>query len=432
MMVSWYTHRMHHKPLVVILGGGYGGIRVARYLAKKKAARIILIDRNPYHMLYAQFYEMATLFRPEQLPEIKKQQRIENHELLTSSAIPLRDIFAPFPDVKIERGEVTSVDPEAHAVIFGTGRKLYYNYLVAALGSKTNYFSIPHLEQNSIGLKSINEAANIRNRIDELFLTTPKHKKITVVIGGGGFTGVELAGELVGYMKKLSLLHGRPIGNWACVIVEAGAGVLGTSTPWVRARAAHRLKELGVTVLTGSAISDVWPNLLYLGKEKRPFGFDLLVWTAGVKGACEGSIIHWAGVDKKMCLIVDQYLRVQPYENIFTVGDTAATIDADTGASIPMTAQKALHEAGYVARALCRLIKNPKASFAPYTSKSPKFIIPVGGKFALLEASGLRWAGFFAWALKYLVLIKYLVTILPLGKSLRYAAHELRLFIRND
>jgi NADH dehydrogenase len=422
---------MHHKPLVVILGGGYGGIRVARDLAKKKAAEIILIDRNPYHMLYTQLYEMATLFRPEQLPETKKQQRRENRELLTSAAIPLRDIFAPFPSVKIEQGEVSLVDPDARAVIFATGRKLHYDYLVVALGSKTNYFSIPHLEQNSIGLKSVNEAGNIRNRIDELFLNTPKHKKITVVIGGGGFTGVELAGELVGYMKKLSRLHGRPTGNWACVVVEAGAGVLGTSAPWVQVRAARRFRKLGVTVLAGSAIVDVWPNLLYLGKEKRPFGFDLLVWTAGVKGACEGSIIRGAGVDKKTCLVVDEYLRVGSYGNIFTVGDSAATIDIQ-GAPVPMTAQKAIHEGAYVARAIRALARNPKTKLSVYRSKPSKFIIPVGGKFAMLDAGFMRWTGFFAWVLKYVVLLKYLVTILPIGKSLRYVAHELRLFVRND
>ncbi|MEK7631003.1 MAG: FAD-dependent oxidoreductase [Patescibacteria group bacterium] len=423
---------MHHKPLVVILGGGYGGIRVARDLAKKKVAQVIVVDRNPYHMLYAQFYEMATLFRPEQLPETKKQQRTENRELLTSAAIPLRDIFAHMPAVKIEQGEITSVDPETRSIIFDTGRKLHYDYLVVGLGSKTNYFSIPHLEQNSIGLKSVNEAGNIRNRIDELFLTTPKHKKITVVIGGGGFTGVELAGELVGYMKKLSHLHGRPTGNWACVVVEAGAGVLGTSAPWARARAARRLKDLGVTVLAGSAIVDVWPNLLYLGKEKRPFGFDLLIWTAGVKGACEGSIVKGVGVDKKMCLTADPNLRVSPYQNIFTVGDTASTFDKKTGAPMPMTAQKALHEGAYVSRAIRVLIKNPKATPAPYKPKPSKFIIPIGGKFALLEAGSFRWTGFFAWVLKYVVLIKYLVTILPLGTALRYAVHELRLFVRND
>ncbi|MEK7649442.1 MAG: NAD(P)/FAD-dependent oxidoreductase [Patescibacteria group bacterium] len=423
---------MHRKPLVVILGGGYGGVRVARDLARRHAAQVVLIDRNPYHMLYAQFYETATLFRPEHLPETKKQQRTENRELLTSAAIPFRDIFVHMPAVKIEQGEVTSVDPETRAVIFNSGRKLYYDFLVVALGSKTNYFSIPHLEQNSIGLKSVTEAANVRNRIDELFLTTPKHKKITVVIGGGGFTGVELAGELVGYMRKLSHLHGRPTGNWACVVVEAGPGVLGTSAPWVQKRASRRLKDLGVTVLAGGAIVDVWPNLLYLGKEKRPLGFDLLVWTAGVKGACEGSIIKGAGVDKKTCLIVDPYLRVQPYENIFTVGDAAATVNIETGAPMPMTAQKAVHEAAYVSRAIRRLTKNTRATLTPYKPKPSKFIIPIGGKFALLEAGSFRWTGFFAWVLKYVVLLKYLVTILPLGKSLRYVAHELRLFVRND
>ena len=423
---------MHKKPLVIIVGAGYGGVRVALDLLKKRAASIILVDPSPYHAFPTHFYELATAFRAEPKGETQRDERHAFHDMLRTAAIPLEDIFGSPPLLKIIRSKVARVEPNDSAVILGDGRRMYYDFLVVAIGSETNYFNIPHLSENAIGLKTAEEALNIRNRIDELFLQTPKHKKITVVVGGGGFTGCELAGELVGYMKKLAHIHGRPTGNWACIIVEAGHVVFGSSSAWVQKNAKRRLLALGVTILTESPIVDVWPGLLYLGKEKRTLAFDLLVWAAGVKGACEGSIITGVALDKKNCVGPNETLRVSPCENIFVVGDVASTLDQRTGGPTRMTAQKAIRGGRYVARAIRRISRMPNARLAPYQPKQSKYIIPLGGKYALLDAGALKFSGASVWALKYVVLARYLVSILSFRKAAGLLWRELALYTRND
>ncbi len=419
---------MREKPKVVILGGGYGGVRAALELAKTHKVQVFVVDKNSYHTLPAQYYELGTLFREEE----KLATREEFHKYFYTAAVAFADIFRRCPDISFIKGEPDQVFPHHGLVVLKGGHKLHYDWLVLALGSQTNYFDIPHLENNAIGFKQIEEVLNIRNRIDELFLQTPKRKKITVVVGGGGVTGTELAGELVRYMRKLAHIHARPVGAWSCIIVEASATILGTSHPLIQKKARKRLTDLGVTLIFSSPIVDVWPNLLYIGKERRTLGFDLLVWTAGVKGACHGSIFAGIPVERRDCVMVAPTLQVEPFANIFSVGDIAASVDPKTHTPIPMTAQKAVWEGKYVAQAILKLIKNSTIALPPYKPKRPSFIIPIGGKYALLETPHFTSSGFWVWCLKYLVLARYLFSILPISKALGLLANELRLYTKND
>jgi len=422
---------MHRKPLVVILGGGFGGVRVALDLARKRAAKIILIDPNDYHSVHSQYYELATAFRAERKGETQREERRAFHDMLRTATVPFEHIFAGL-DVQTIKSRAERVDPKKSAVILEGGRVIHYEWLVIAIGSQTNYFGIPHLEQNSLGLKSITEAMNVRDHVDELFLSSPKHKKINIVVGGGGFTGVELACELVGYMKKLSHTHNHPMGNWNCIIVEAGPAVLGSTSAWVQKKVQKRIRKLGITLLLNSPIVDVWPNLMYIGKEKRAFPFDLLVWTAGVKGSCPIDIVEGTMLDKRNCIFPDLTLRVPMQESIFVLGDAATTLDPKTANPVPMTAQKAIHEARYVSRALRRLIKDKKTHIVSYVPKSSSFIIPLGGKYAVVQTPYFHVAGFLSWALKYVVLLRYLRSILPIRRAIAFVGRELALYTKND
>ncbi len=419
---------MKPKPLIVILGGGYGGIRVALDLAKTRLVDIVVVDKNLYHVLPSQFFELGSLFKKENRPASREEFR----ELFHSSAVPYDDIFENFPAIEYVEDIVEAVEPDRELVVLKSGREIQYQWLVVALGSQTNYFNIPHLERNAIGFKNVEEVFNIRDRIDELFYSSPKNKKITILVGGGGVTGCEFSSELVGYMKKLSRIHARPVGAWECVLVEASPTILGTSSPWIQQKARARLRKLGVTVLTESPIVDVWPGRIYITQARTPFSFDLLIWTAGVKGACEGEIIRGVPLQKKNCLIVGLALEVVPYSNVFTIGDIAASMDPRTGASIPMTAQKAIHEGAYVAGVIRSRIKNPKRTIMPYRPKMSSYIIPLGGKYALLETPRVHLSGFPIWILKYVVLLRYLLTILPPAKAFRQVFRELALYTRND
>lgn len=419
---------MHKKPLVIILGGGYGGVRVALDMVKHKNAKVILIDRNMYHALPSQYYEVGAYFRPEDPRTLRK----DFHELYHSATVSIDEIFKRSPLFDFIQGEVESVIPEDSLITLRGGRKLHYDYLVIALGSETNYFGIPHLEDNSIGFKRVEESLNIRDRIDELFLSTQKHKKIQIVVGGGGVTGCEFTGELIGYIHKLSRSHSRPVGAWSCVIVEASNSILGSFSLWAQEKAHTRLSRLGVTILADSPIVDVWPNLIHIGKEKRPLPYDVLIWTAGVKGACSGDIVKNISLEQKNCLPVNQFLQVGEHKNIFAIGDIAASFDPIKKQPLAMTAQKALHEGIYVGYALSQLIKNPKVSLEPCKPKYSSFIIPLGGKYALLETPHLRLSGFIPWLLKYIVLLKYLRTIIPFGDAVRFVVKEMRIFSQND
>ncbi len=423
---------MQRKPLVLVLGGGYAGVRVALDLARQKSAKVILIDKNPYHALPTQYYELATFFRNEPRVETIQQLKGGFHNALYSAVISLKELFAKYPDVEVMQATVSLVRPKDSCIVLADGRRLYYEWLVFALGSQTNYFNIPHLEQNALGLKTPEEALNVRDQLDELFYKSPKQKKITVVIGGGGFTGSELAGEVVGYMRKLAREHQHPAGHWSCVVVEAGSSVLGTSSAWAQRKAKARLSRLGVTFLFDHAIVDVWPNLLYIGQERRPLPFDLLVWTAGVKGSCLGDLIEGIAPSKKNCVPVNNTLRIEGLENIFVAGDVAATVDSKTKTPMPMTAQKALQEAKYISRSLKNLIQNPKAKLKSFEPKSSSFIIPLGGKYALLETPYVKLSGSLIWVLKYIVVFKYLITIMSPWKSFGFLMSEIRLYTKND
>jgi len=421
-----------HKPLVVILGGGHGGVRAALDLLRAKCARVILIDRERHHATPAYLYEIATFFRNEK-KETKREQELFYKMLLRSVTIPYHLIFEGYREIKIEQGTATRIEPKENKVVMSDGRVVHYEWLIVATGSTTNYFDVPHLKDNSYGLKSIPEAFNIRNKVDELFSSAPKHKTINLVIGGGGPTGVEFAAELVGYAKKLAKLHAHPIGNWHCTIVEQEKTVLSKFSRGVQGRAHRRLSQRGVSVLTESKIVDVWPNVLQLdGKEKAKIPFDLLVWTAGVQGACSSEILYGAHFVKNSCVVVDTALRVAPEANIFTIGDGAASVHPKTGAALPMTAQKAIWEGAYVGRLLMRFIKNPKTKLPPYKPKKVRYVIPVGGKYAIFAGRHLVFGGRIAWLLKYVLLVRYLSSIVSLGYALRYTMRQARIFAKND
>jgi NADH:ubiquinone reductase (H+-translocating) len=422
---------MKKRPLVIIIGGGYGGLRVAFDLAKKKAARIIIIDKNSSHTLPSYLYELATFYREELSGETDKEKWRYFRKLLDTVAVPYSLLFKKTPYIKYEQGTVSRVQPSENKIIFSDGRALIYDYLVVASGSKTNYYDIPHLSDNSIGLKTTDEALNIRNRVDELFSAYPKKKSITIIIGGGGPAGVELSGELIGYMRKLSQQHSHPIGNWRCIIVEAEPSVLSKFPKHVQRLASERLEKLGVTILSNSKVTDVWPNMLTTS-DQRSIPFDLLIWTAGVQGACDGSILYEASFAKNSCLVVDSTLRILPYQNIFTLGDVAASSDPKTGETLPMTAQKASTEGGYVARSLMKLFKNESAELVKYEPGNSKYIIPIGGKFAILSSGRFSFSGVTPWLLKYIVLFRYLRSILPITHAISFTFRQMRLYIRND
>ncbi|KKT41270.1 MAG: NADH dehydrogenase, FAD-containing subunit [Candidatus Giovannonibacteria bacterium GW2011_GWA2_44_13b] len=424
---------------VVIVGGGAAGANIAKKLAKwhkgaKMSVHITLIDKSRYHTFQPFLYEVATAHLPESYRE--GPNPLDFFDLKSSTIYPLEDMFLDDLNVSVVEDEVTGINFKAKTVgLKNTEKDRHYDILVLSAGSDTNYFGNAGLSEYALPLKNFFDALEVRNAIDEAFASAPKNQIVTIMIGGGGFSGCELAGELPGYFEKLAELHGRPKGSYECVIVEATDKVLGPASPWLQKKTFERLTKLGIKFKFQSPIKDVKDHEVVFGnglpaQAGEKMHCDVLIWTAGVKA---NDIVHGlAGVvlQKASCMMVDKFLHILPYENVFAVGDLAFCVDENTGKSLPMTGSVAIREAAAVAENIKRIIlKKKEIAYTPYHAG---FIVPLGGKYALLEAYGMRISGYLAWLAKYAVAVKYWAPLVGAIKAFKIVSAGMKVYSAND
>uniref|UniRef100_A0A831Z0E5 FAD/NAD(P)-binding domain-containing protein n=1 Tax=candidate division WWE3 bacterium TaxID=2053526 RepID=A0A831Z0E5_UNCKA len=367
---------------IVILGGGFGGFRAALDLEKKLRRdpryRIILLDQNTFHLYTASLYEVAT------------------------GELSQRCVLLPFHHClsgkKIEfiNATVTELDPIKKIVKTNSGDRIPYWKLVFAFGADTEDFGIPGVAEYGLGVKSVADAERIRQHLAHCAVT--KGRPIKVVVGGGGFTGIEIAGELTGY-------RGCPI---EITVIEAAPRVLAGLPEIVSKTVAKRLNLLGVKVVVSSPIQEVKPDQIILATG-REISYDVLIWTAGVRGS-RFLDPNTFPLDKKKALVVDNYLRVKSFEDIFVAGDNAAT-------GVAWTAVKAEADGKIAAHNIIAQVRRKKMK--AYKKFEPPFIIPVGKGWAIAKIGTLIFWGKAASILKDFVLLYYLVTILPIWKALK-------------
>lgn len=194
------------KTKIVILGGGFAGVRAGLDIAKQKISNIdlTLINNGENHEFHADLYEVAAQFLIEE--GSSKQKEIQYQNLLGTVSIPLKEIFSG-KDISLIKDKVEHINLVNKFLILSEKGKVEFDFLIIALGSTTNFFGIESLQEKSLVLKTVNDALNVRNSIDEIFHRKRRDEKIRIVVGGGGFTGSELAGEIAGYVKKLAKLH---------------------------------------------------------------------------------------------------------------------------------------------------------------------------------------------------------------------------------
>jgi NADH dehydrogenase len=405
---------------IVILGGGYAGVAAAKGLLKEKLdARIILIDQSGYHALPSDYYELATAALPEHKP-------INWDHVRGSAAIPLRELFKD-TRVEIIKDRIEAIDMNRRTVTGTTTGTHTYDIGIMALGSETNFYTIPHLQDFAYGFKTLNDVLHARNTIDELFARKAKHEPIRIVIGGGGFTGCEFAAELVGFIKNLLRHHKRPRASVSVTLIEANNTLLPGGSAWLQENAKMRLEKLGVALLFGKPIISVNQESVSFDDSSLPY--DALFWTAGVKA---NALLDTLPIKKEKgsCVGVDQTLRIPDYPDVFVIGDSAHCPNPITGKAAPMTGQVAMHHGAYVARAIARLLSHQAP--LPYVHHEPLLLVSLGGKYALLDLGWTRIRGFLGWILKRLALLRYLLTILPLYKIFPRWLSSTYLFTKND
>lgn len=425
----FYTKVMDKKRIVIV-GGGFGGVRAALDLSRHvyQDAEIILVDKDTYHEYHPNYYRIATTF----LPESKLRRPETFYELRDEVSIPLSEIIHK-NKVRIAEEEVTAIDPKLQTISFLSGNSLSYDWLILAVGSVSNFFDIEGAKEYSLELKSAHDALGIRNAIDELFSSTPKHRMINIVIAGGGLSGSELAASLACFVKRLTRIHSHPAGLIQITIVETADSILRDIRSEVRKKAEKRLKDLGVRIFVRSRITKVTRQEVegieiiaaedHILRKKNsnessePFSlpYSIFIWTAGVKAHPLADYIGGAKRNQKSCLMVDEHLRVLPFENIFAIGDVAACISsADT--FLPMTAQVAISQGRYVAYTLRRII-HKKMIFRYYERRS-HFVIPLGTRYALFDLGWVVLSGRLGWWLKRLITLDYLTGIVSFQSAL--------------
>jgi NADH dehydrogenase len=370
-------------PRVVIVGGGFGGIQLAKSL-KNKEVQVLMIDKHNYHTFQPLLYQVATGgLEPD------------------SIAFPLRKIFKDHNNVFFRVANAERIDAENNVLVTNIGN-IHYDHLVIATGSTTNFFGNETIENNSMPMKTIPEALNLRSLIlqsfEEALLKDSINEQealMNFVIVGGGPTGVETAGALA-ELKMHVLPNDYPdldLRRMQINLVENNERLLSSMSVEASNQAENFLKELGVMIRTNDAVLsyDGLKAVLKSGKELESTN---LIWTAGVKGA----IID--GLDKAELfrggrILVDEYNKVKGYDNVYALGDVAAMISDDYPNGHPGVAQVALQQAKNLSKNIISAINGRKLTAFKYFNMGS--MATVGRNKAVVDLPFIRFQGFFAW-----------------------------------
>ncbi|MGG1401259.1 NAD(P)/FAD-dependent oxidoreductase [Bacillus salipaludis] len=308
---------------IVILGAGYGGllaaINIRKYLNKDQA-EVTVVNQFPTHQIITELHRLAAGNVAEQ-----------------AVAMPLAKLFKG-KDIDLRIAKVESFSVDKKEVKLSDGAYLTYDALVVALGSKTAYFGIPGLEENSMVLKSADDANKIYQHIEERiseYAKTKNEADATILIGGGGLTGVELVGEIADMMPKLARSYGVDPKEVKLLLVEAGPKILPVLPDPLIERATASLEARGVQFLTGLPVTNVEGNVIDL-KDGQKIIANTFVWTGGVQG---NPLVGESGLEvNRGRATVNEYLQSTSHKEVFVVGDSAVVFGPE-GRPYPPTAQ---------------------------------------------------------------------------------------------
>ncbi len=406
------------KRNIVILGGGFAGIRCAldlgHLLAYDEQYEIVLVDKKDYQTYYSGLYEAATT----------EHGLVEAKKVKSTVAIPFDEIFA-HTKVKVFKAYIDSIDLDNGKVVTDS-RILPFDYLVVAMGSVADFYGIPGLDKYSFTLKSLDDAIMIRNRVEEL---VTKKDAATFVIGGGGFAGAEFAGELYNLIHKECVHHDKNPANFKLIVVEGGTNYLPGLPENVSKQVGQRLSSIGIEAKFSTLVTEAGKDYIVLNKTEK-ISCDLLVWTGGVR-SCKIPLLDCVlESDKKDRVMVTDFLNLKKYPNVFVAGDNGCFIDPVTKRPVTQTAQEAVHQARLVSKNIYRLIKFKP--LLPYHPGPIRFVIPVSGKHAILYTPYIVVGGFLGWLIRRAADLRYFLTILPITKAFRFWIFENRIFMKND
>jgi len=395
---------------IVIVGAGYAGVEAALSLNKMKKRgeiEIILIDKNDYHTLLTELHEVAG-------------NRVSEEAV----RIPLKQIF-DYTDVKIIRDEIKNYD-FANNRILSDKNEYTYDYLIMAMGSKPNFYGISGLEENAFTLWSFEDAVKIREHIKKCFTLAVQEKDenerkklLTFVVGGAGFTGVEMIGELAHWSRLLAREHGIDPKEIRLVIVDMLSRVLSTLDE-KNSRKAHEYmeKKLGIEIILNATINNVTADGFFAGD--KFIATKTLIWAAGIKTCEEVEGMECSLVGSSHRIEVDEYCRME-HGNVYVVGDIAALLD-EGNKPYPAMVENALQTAEGAAKNILNSIRGQELEKVKV--KMHGTMVSVGRYFTVSEIMGKILPVWLSIIMKYLVNMHYLWEITGFRGVGRYIYHE--------
>lgn len=405
---------------VVIVGGGFGGLRLANKL-KNKGFQVVLVDKNNYHQFPPLIYQIASA-------------GIEP----SSISFPFRKLFQKRKNFYFRMAEVRSIFPE-HKTIQTSIGKVKYDYLVLAAGTTTNFFGNKHIEEEAMPMKTVSESMGLRNALLDNFeraLTCATEKErqelLNVVIVGGGATGVEIAGAL-SEMKRFVLpkdYPDLPSSLMHVYLIEAGDRLLAGMSHESSERVEQYLREMGVNILMNKKVTD-YQNHRVLLEDGSTIATRTFIWVSGVSGV---PIRNLDGnkLGRGSRIKVNEFNQVEGLDGVFAIGDQCIqTTDKNYPGGHPQLAQVAIQQGDLLAKNLIRLEKGK--NLKPFSYRNLGSMATVGRNRAVAEFSKIKMGGWFAWVMwlvvhlrsilgvrnKVMVFLNWIWNYFSYGQSLR-------------
>jgi len=373
------------NPRVLIIGGGFGGIQLAKHL-KRAPVKVMMLDKHNYHTFQPLLYQVAMGAIPAD-----------------SIGFPIRRIFTKQDNFRFFLTDVQKINPESKTVSTDIG-DIHYDYLVIATGANTNFFGNKEIEHFAMPMKNIPEALNLRSLIlqnlEKALVTKTYDERealMTFVVVGGGPTGVELSGALA-EMRQLILTkdyHGLKKQHMKVYIVEGKDRLLGSMSKQASAEAKRALTAGEVTVYNSVHVQsyDGYELKIDDGKVIKTRN---VFWAAGVRGEVPEGIPKEI-ITRGTRIQTDEINRVKGYENIFAIGDVAAMITDELPNGLPGVAPAAMQQGAHLAKNLVRIIKGEPTKPFKYVDKGT--LATIGRNKAVADLGPFHFKGFIAWLL---------------------------------
>ena len=373
------TQAHSHKKRVLVVGGGFGGIKAALALESAERFAITLLSNSPNFQYNPSLYHTAT------------------GGLAVQSNIPLSRIFEG-KSVTLEQGEALQLDREAKAVKTSDGRTFPYDILVLALGMTTNYFGIKGLAEHSYGIKSVHEAERFKAHLHQQLIDEGK-PDLNYIIVGGGPTGIELAGALPGYLRRIMQAHNVKHRAVHISLVEAAPHLVPRMPKRMGKAIERQLRRLGIKLHLGKAVQGETADALMV--DGKPLPSHTVVWTAGQANAPFFKANSFTLTERGK-VAVNEYLQAEP--DIYVIGDNNNTMYSGM-------AQTALYDGNFVAKNLIRASEHKQPY--PYKPKKPIYVLPAGPRWAAVLWGKVQLYGWLGWVLRSLADLRGFTDVEP-------------------